>query len=746
MRLHWSVLALFLFLGGCAAFKELEPEPPVVSAERGYIELKDDGNDFELEQDSKYFIKFPFPARDHYKLVLVTGVKPALHAFLTTSFDGGEGPFTPIADEAAANDSTFVYAISTRYPAFYWVIDSVRHDLILGIRYRYVPEWRYTFENKYAEYNEILATNTIDQTTYNSINREFSFENFNFSQVMTDLDSRHAKVQTVNEELRQLAKVFPPDIAKSRDTAYQQYQDLVSRVGNELRFQENYGTVLTMFKKERDTRGDMGKFLEAVPYFSSVVSQESRYTPGIMEKARELLSGRLAGIMPYYEPRLRGKENLDPITPQPSPEAVRSLYKACGQEIPRETDNLLQFIQRFNTESRGLSTVNAKFKDIQADSRNYASAKTPTVTPAAFYEQQLTKVRQIRQQIPEPLSGRVERYGNLPSAVMMTEEIGRTVRLANDLESLYGTASQTAGRIEAHSWMEAEAGLRQIADDRTYSDTRQIDDQRDVVVKGIERAIFTGVKQASQQRVEAFTKGHESSYQDVPSLYLDSAFLPVYDLTYSSLGQNDLAQKRKEIADGLDRIKHYQFPENSIKALYRDFTRNINDHGVERARAIAEHGKNYRGTDKQVIGMVDECNVSSAKWIVKPREYRKLYALPVTSNKTGTNQYMFRIRLNIPSDAQFPVFDINIKLPPEVAQKASASRWYDEITINKKPIKNEGRFRITAPMAANDYESLITPVQMDKAGNNILEVKFKYPGFKVFEVSAMAQVPIIRKN
>jgi hypothetical protein len=100
------------------------------------------------------------------------------------------------------------------------------------------------------------------------------------------------------------------------------------------------------------------------------------------------------------------------------------------------------------------------------------------------------------------------------------------------------------------------------------------------------------------------------------------------------------------------------------------------------------------------------------------REYR-VYALPVTSNKSGTNQYMFRIRLNIPSDAQFPVFDINIKLPPEVAQKASATRWYDEITINKKPIKNEGRFRITAPMAANDYESLITPVQMDKAGNNI---------------------------
>ncbi|MDH3252875.1 MAG: hypothetical protein OEM41_08790, partial [Ignavibacteria bacterium] len=59
---------------------------------------------------------------------------------------------------------------------------------------------------------------------------------------------------------------------------------------------------------------------------------------------------------------------------------------------------------------------------------------------------------------------------------------------------------------------------------------------------------------------------------------------------------------------------------------------------------------------------------------------------------------------------------------------------------------NEGRFRITSPTADNNYESQVTPVQMDKDGNNILEVRFSYPGFRVFEVSAMAQVPIIRKN
>jgi hypothetical protein len=107
---------------------------------------------------------------------------------------------------------------------------------------------------------------------------------------------------------------------------------------------------------------------------------------------------------------------------------------------------------------------------------------------------------------------------------------------------------------------------------------------------------------------------------------------------------------------------------------------------------------------------------------------------------------MFRIKLQIPSDAQFPVFDVNIKLPKELAEGAGREQWYEEITINKNPIKNEGRFRITSPTSDNNYESQITPVQVDKAGNNILEVRFKKGSYKVYEISAMAQVPIMKKN
>ena len=49
-------------------------------------------------------------------------------------------------------------------------------------------------------------------------------------------------------------------------------------------------------------------------------------------------------------------------------------------------------------------------------------------------------------------------------------------------------------------------------------------------------------------------------------------------------------------------------------------------------------------------------------------------------------------------------------------------------------------------MTSNNYEAQISPVQMDKEGRNVLEVRFKYSAFKVFKVSVMAQKPIIKKK
>jgi hypothetical protein len=363
-----------------------------------------------------------------------------------------------------------------------------------------------------------------------------------------------------------------------------------------------------------------------------------------------------------------------------------------------------------------------------------------------FYTDLLSKANEVKTMIPESQASRLDRYGNSSCAYLLDREIAAAQSRADGLAALYQTAGAVSRNIGDRAWMMAEIGLRDLSAARSYTESAEIPTQRGMLVRQFEEQIFNAVKTESHQRIDAFIKVHEMAIENVPTLYADSAFLPVYQITFSSRGFTDLQQKKKQIESYLESIKYNQFPESSIKAIYASFSRNSRERGVEKARAIVEHGRFYRGNDKQVKGLITECDVEAAKWVVKPAEYRKLFALPVTSNIQGANEYMFRIRLQIPSEAQFPVFDVNLKLPQEIAEKAGQQQWYEAITLDKKPLKNEGRFRITSPTAINNYEVLITPVQMDKEGRNILEVRFKYPGFRVFEVSAMAQVPIIRKN
>jgi hypothetical protein len=741
MRLYASILILSLFLTSCAAFKELEPEPDLSPFERGYIELKDGKDDFELDAGSKYFIKFPMPLKDHYYLVLTTREKPFLHSYLTRTFNDGKDSIIPIVDEAISNDSISVYAIDRKVPTFYWVIDEVRRDLVLTLRYRYVPQWRYTFENKYAQFKDVLASNTVDRSTYNSIDMNFSFERFDFGREIPNVDVRSRKLKSMKEELLHLESVFPPDIAASRDTAYENYVALRRDVDDELTFQENYSAVLGLFKREMDTRGNTLVFLESAPYFTGILSPRGRFHPGITTKASQVLLRRLGEVEPYLDNLVRSKNDIRKISPQPSLSEVTELYQACGQQMPGETESIIRFIGRFNIEADGLQSVKRKFESL----RSYFSAHINAPTDS-FYFDLIAKVNDIKATIPESQASRFEGYGRYNCAVTLGREITNASNRATDLQTVYEAAESVAKAIRARTWASAETQLRQLHETRAYADNPEVTTQRSVLVKRFEKDIFEGVKSASQQRIDAFIAAHAVAIDNVPSLYADSAFLPVYQLTFSSVGLSDLMQKKRQIDSYLENIKYNQFPESSIKSIYADFSRNSRDRGVEKARAIVEHGKFYRGADKQVMGLITECDVEAAKWVVRPAEYRKLFALPVTSNKQGRNEYMFRIRLQIPSEARFPVFDINLKLPQEVAEKSGQEQWYESITIDKKPLKNEGRFRITSPTAINNYEILITPVQMDKDGKNILEVRFKYPGFRVFEVSAMAQVPIIRKN
>ncbi|MFN0158469.1 MAG: hypothetical protein ACKVRP_10405 [Bacteroidota bacterium] len=741
MKVHTWLLFLFLAIPGCVTFKELEPDPPLLSGERGYIELKNDKDHFELDKDGKYFIKFPPPTKDRFYLVLTARTKPSLRAYLTSTFDDGKGPVTPIADEAASSDSLFVYPIEARVPMLYWVIDSVMQNVLLEMTYRYVPQWRYTFENKHAEYKRVLADNVVDRSLYNSIDAAFNVDVLDFNRELPYVEQRTAKLKSMNDELLQLQSVFPPDIAASKDTAYEQYVALRGKVSDELTFQDNYAAVLNLLKKEKETRGNTGAFLEAVPYFTEVVSQRDRFPAGVKAKACDVLLTRLSEVSPYLDGILRNKRDIRKVEPAPSADVVGGLYQACGQHIPLETETAIRFINRFNQEAAALESSNKKYDAL----RGFFEANISSPNES-FYSDLLAKADEVKAALPEPRASNIDRYSSYTCAAILGREIAAAANRAADLQAVYNTARNASMQIASRDWSAAEMYVRELHETPGISASADIRLQRGLLVERLEDNLYAGVKSASEQRIDAFIQAHQMEIDNVAQLYTDSAFLPVHQLTFSSRGSNDLLNKRKQIEDYLDGIKYIQLPENSIKAIYAEFTRNMRDRGVEKARAIVEHGKFYKGSDKQVKGLITECDVQAAKWIIRPKEYRKLFALPVTNNATGVNEYMFRVRLQIPSEAEFPVFDINLKLPQEIAEKAGLEQWYESITIDKKPLKNEGRFRITSPTAETNYEALITPVQMDKAGRNVLEVRFKYPGFRVFEVSTMAQVPIIRKN
>jgi hypothetical protein len=742
MRSKLLLALSFSLLAGCATFKELQPKPELSPAERGYIELKNDKEDFQLDQGKQYFIRFPRPLHDNLALVLTTNVKWYMDTYLTRTFDDGKGQLVRIPDGAPREDSSTVYAVDLSSGTYFWVIDTVRQDIGLHLHYRYVPRWRYTFENEYAGFKQTLAGSLVDRSIFLSSPGATAIESVDFARELEYVGSRTSKLTAMNEQLKKVADLFPPDIAAANDTAYQNYKSLRASVEDEIRFQQNYAAALSIFQKEKNTGNNTGSFLADASAYAEFLRQHDRYPAPIVEKARKAIMLRLNDAVPYYEQQLRNKKDVKPIVLDPPLEPVQNLYAASGRPVPPAFEALRSFVERFNLESAGLQTATVRLRELHA-----LLDKTTSPPAGSFYANIGASARDIRAAIPPAQAVASERYRGLEAASLLSLELGKAGEQADDFQALFGSGAQIAADITARSWWAAESKTRDLyqgKDGRTYA---SVERHRDKLVRWFESDIFNGVRDATRERLDAFVRLNESSFADVPRLYADSAFQPAYTLTFSASGQAALAQKKNQIDEYINRVRHFQFPEAAIRTIYGDFTRDMNvAEGVDRARAVVEHGKEYKGNDKQITSIVSECDPTAAKWIVHPKEYRRLFALPVTNNRKGTNDYMFRIRLQIPSDAQFPVFDINVKLPRELAEGAGREQWYDLITINGTPIKNEGRFRITSPTSDNGYESQITPVQMDKEGRNILEVRFKKSSYRVYEISAMAQVPIMKKN
>jgi hypothetical protein len=802
LRLRYLVLGAITLSLGCAAYKQLSPDIDVSSAEGTYTQLlRNKKESFEVSKDSKYYIAFPAPDREGMYLVLSVPDKKKIGTSFTYQLVKAKKPGKRIGDETPYPDTVSVYPMPKgtfdtkgRPTQFvYWLIEKVPATMELKMKYRYVLQWRYKYEVRQAAVAATLAHNRVNRSVYQAIGTAGALEGFGFTIAIDTVGKHTAELEKAYQDLLAAEKIFPSNVVGTPDKTYQDFLAIKKDLQDEIAFQMDYKATLDLFYKEYVTRGKPFELLSYVDDFITYFAGKQRYPANVLQEAQTVLKKRLEEAGPAYDQRVGEKQDGTPLDADryrlKFVARIPALFEAAGVSVPAAWATMTAFVGDFQAKSTAVAALRDSLAQIAAFVKGQTGMPTDALFgPVATRTDALTKL------MPPQLGQEHGRYLTYPCGVALNRDIQtlgadlqkqitgyreaealvpqlNQLKAQRDYSSMLGLLKQKlaltfltdkyrdldkmsveeqAGAIRASlasgAWAKSEAALRKLNTDDNFIDGAVFMPLKAHAVDYLEDSLYDKVERATRTRVMKFLDEKVTQLENIDSLYTDSAFLPVHDITFSSGGKKQLLQRKEQLVADLAKMKENEFPAKAVKLLYDQFVKTPGDSGVWKARACVTHGKHYTGDDKEIKIRISECDPTLAKWITKPTEYRRVFALPISDNLKGKNKYMVRLNVNIPTDAQFPVYDVNIKLPKEVAQNAAATQWYDEIKLNKVLLKNEGRFSITAPSAANEYECQITPVQMNKDANNILEVTFTYPAFKPFNVSVMVQKPIIKKN
>lgn len=792
MRLRLLLLSALFFTIGCGAYKQLQPKPELTPAEQGYLELKSGKKDFELKKEKKYFIQFPSVQEDNFYLVLALPQKKQFKSYLTVAATDKKKQGAKITNESEI-DSLSVYPIIKNDPGYNFFIEGLDTDVTLHTNYRYTPQWRFKFENKYSSYKKTLLKNRVDRTTYNAVGSGYHLDGINFKQALDTVGTHRSNIGEIYKQLLAIESIFPSSIVNSQDEAYLNYKTLKADIEDEISFQDSYLATLDFFSREAACRGNPSNLVKNVDAFINFFNKKEQIAPKVLEEAQAILANRLLEVVPFYNQQLKTKSTTIPFDQQTylTNELARmaELYAKAAIAPPAEYTVLATFVTAFNTQSARYSATRDSLAAVSA-----TIAAEKQMPSNDFYQGIVTRTVVIKASAPQPLGEAFDDYPHYICSVALNSAIdSANNRLTTDLTNYQEAAVlipelnvlkdqrefsgmlaelktrphltflltsyapldsmsiiEQGRRIQdalANSqWRQSEQLLKKLYDDKNFLNPAVTLSQKAVVVENWEDSLYTRIDRVSRFRINKFLEKNVNTLENVDSLYTDSVFLPVYDVTFSSGSKTKLINRKNALISHLAKMKDNEFPAKAITLLYKQFMSRPNDNGVFKARAIVTHGTYYKGNDKAIKRRIAECNPTAMKWIVKPKDYRRVFALPLSSSKRGKNRYMVRLNVAIETKAQFPVYDVNIKLPKEIAANAATEQWYDKITLNKKELRNEGRFSISAPSAANNYECQITPVQMNKGKGNILEITFSRNTFSVYPISVMVQKPIIKKN
>jgi len=666
------------------------------------------------------------------------------------------------------------------------VIESVYSDLVLECKYRFIAKWRYEFEEYHVELVQKLDDNKIKRDIYNSLGTDLHSEQIAIDEELKNIEAKSAKLNEITASLPKLVSILPENIKDSNDQAYLDYLQLQNDLNEEIDFQNKYKAVLTVLNLEKQSKGDPAKISDIIPDINTFFN--SNNPENVEKEISTLLSPQLSSIVSYFDNQLQKKNNIKRIDFDAA--GLEEIYGHTGSTVPANLKSATTFIENFNKRVDDIEQVSSELNQLKSEVKSSKSWPSNS-----YYSTVRSKLAKIRAKLPDRgTKSSFDKYSYSKSAKKINSAISNLKNEMNQLSKDYDRAGELVTRINRYKssskyrdiikilkensrlsflrgqysnvdelslnkqkniilsnlkqnrFAEVESGLRSLFNDNYFLNLRSAEQVKSKLIKSTEDTVKNRISRQSLKRANTFIKENYLKTTNVDYFYSNPAFSPLHDLTFTSGSTQRLNTYKQGLNKKLYDLKTETFPEKAIEGLYNLFTKDINSYGVQRARAIVIHGNNYTGTKKHIKNLVGECDPTASKWITKAKSYRKVYALPTTTNVSGDNEYLFKFNIKIKSEARFPVFDINIKLPKEIAKNAASKQWYEYIRMNGKVLKNEGRFRIVAPSPDNNYECQITPVQMAKDADNILEVKFKHPSMKVFEVSAMAQKPIIKKN
>ncbi len=773
-----------LFLVRCAAYKELKPKPEITSLSRDFIELKNDKKQFELDKDKKYFITFPGAPAENYYLVLTISDKEKLHTYLTDTFDDGKGRIIEIPDKSAAPQQQSVYAVNNSVQKIYWVVDLVKDDLVLKMQYRYVEQWRFKFENRYQSFLQTFEDNKIDSSGYLALGSHFDLQQYDFDSKIAHLKTSSAALDGMQNELTEIEAIFPVSIKNTTDKAYQDYLTLKKQLNEEIHFQTDYAFVLGLFSSLQES---VPAFVKNVQKYQTFFEHQSDYPQEIGARLTEEVADMLPRTASYYNIELKGKKGHKQI--EIPIDALKTLIKTA-QIIPAQSFNdFTAFVQAFNRKTADLDEAQQTYAEIKQSVDG-----THTMPSNLFFNKIITRLSKLQYKLPSSGSKAYQAYSGYACIAAQNRAIKRLRRNVKSLLEKYRYADTLIPKINTYKaqknygamlrlikkngglpflkglykdldqltlnahkrnlkqalktqdWAKAEQTLLKLSGEKNFLNPKSSAPKKKKMAAAFDDSLYNKIARTSLFKAKTLMNKNISTINGVEELYQSTDFLPVYEPKFSVKGSQTAQTRIKNLYDKLNHLKEIEFPQKAITQLYSEFTTHPEDNGVLKARAVVIHGKHYKGSDAKIKKRIGECDPWASKWITKAKTYRRVFALPVTTKPNGSNEYVFRMNIRIPTKAKFPVYDLNIKLPKTVARNASDARWYDKILLNKKVVKNEGRYTVTAPTAANNYEFQITPIRMLSQGDNVLEIHFTHKSFKALQISVMAQKPIIKKH